>query len=98
MIKNPHDSAGDIRHIQETGDTGSILGLRSSPRGGHGNPLQYSFLENPRDRGAWWATVYRIAKSRIRLKQLSMYAYTSLTLATTVWFSISMAVPFNTVI
>ena len=35
--------------------------------GGNGNPLQYSCLENPMDRGAWWATVYRIAKSWIRL-------------------------------
>ena len=38
---------------------------------GNGNPLQCSCLENPRDRGAWWATVYGVAQSRIRLKQLS---------------------------
>ena len=38
------------------GDTGSIPGLGRSPEGGHGNPFQYSCLENPRDRGAWWAT------------------------------------------
>ena len=36
--------------------------------GGHGNPLQYSCLENPMDRGAWWATVHRVAKSRPQLK------------------------------
>ena len=42
---------------------------------GNGNPLQYSCLENPMDRGAWWATVHRVAKSQTRLKQLSMYAY-----------------------
>ena len=38
---------------------------------GNGNPLQYSCLENPRDRGAWWAAVYGVAQSRTRLKQLS---------------------------
>ena len=38
--------------------------------GGHGNPLQNSCLENPRDRGAWWAAVYGVAQSRTRLKQL----------------------------
>ena len=37
------------------GDTGSIPGLERPPEGGHGNPFQYSCLENPRDRGAWWA-------------------------------------------
>ena len=45
------------------GDMNSIPGLGRSPRGGNGNPLQYSFLENPMDRGAWWATVHRLAKS-----------------------------------
>ena len=38
---------------------------------GNGNPLQYSCLENPRDRGAWWAAIYRVGQSRTRLKQLS---------------------------
>ena len=46
-------------------------GLGRFPGGGHGNPLHYSCLENPIDRGAWWATVHRVAKSRTRLKQLS---------------------------
>ena len=41
---------------------------------GNGNPLQYSCLENPRDRGAWWAVVYGVAQSRTQLKQLSMHA------------------------
>ena len=50
-------SAGDI------GDMGSIPGLGRSPGDGHGNPLQYSCLENPMDRGAWWATVHEVAKS-----------------------------------
>ena len=43
---------------------GSILGLGSSPGEGNGNPLQYSCLENPMDRGAWWATVYRVESVR----------------------------------
>ena len=51
---------------------GSIPGLGRSPGGGHGNQLQYSCLENPIDRGAWWATVHRVSKSRARMKQLSM--------------------------
>ena len=45
----------------EAGDLGSIPGLGQSPGGGHGNPLQYSCLENPMDRGAWWATVQGVA-------------------------------------
>ena len=49
------------------GDLGSIPGLGRSPGEGHGNPLQYSCLENPMDRGAWWATVHGFAKSQTRL-------------------------------
>ena len=44
------------------GDLGLILGLGRSPGGGHGNPLQYPCLENPMDRGAWWAAVHGVAK------------------------------------
>ena len=55
------------------GDTGSILGSGRSPGGGHGNPLQYSCLENPMDRGAWRAIVYRVPKSQTGLKRLSMH-------------------------
>ena len=58
MVKNPPASAG------AAGDTGPIPGSKRSPGGGHGNPVQYSCLENPRDRGAWQATVHRIAKSQ----------------------------------
>ena len=47
------------------GDPGSIPGLGRSPEGGHGSPLQYSRLENPWDRGAWWATVHVVAQSRM---------------------------------
>ena len=60
VAKNPLANAGDIR------DVGLIPGLGRSPGGGHGNQLQYSCLENPIDRGAWWATIYRIAKSQIK--------------------------------
>ena len=49
------------------------LGQEDPPRGGHGNPLQYSCLENPKDRGAWWATVHRAAKSWTQLKRLSTH-------------------------
>ena len=58
-VKNPPANVGDIR------DEDSIPGLRRSPAGGHGDPLQYSCLENPMDRGTWRAMVYRVAKSQI---------------------------------
>ena len=51
VVKNLPANAGD------TGDTGSILGLRRSPGGGNGYPLQYPCPEDSMDRGAWWATV-----------------------------------------
>ena len=53
------------------GDPGSIPGLGRSPGEGNGNPLQYSCLENPMDRGAWWATVHGVAKSRTRLSDFT---------------------------
>ena len=49
------------------GDLGSVRGLGTSPGPGHGNPLQYSWLENPMDRGAWRATVHGVAESQTRL-------------------------------
>ena len=55
MVKNPPANAGDAR------DTGSIPRLGRSPGGGHGNPLLYSCLGNPMDRGAWWTTVRGVA-------------------------------------
>ena len=64
----PTASVGDIR------DVGSIPEPGRSPGGLHGNPLQYSCLENPMNRGAWWATVHRITKSLTRLKQISTHA------------------------
>ena len=45
-------------------DLASILGLGRSPGGGHGNPLKYSSLEHPMDRGNWWATVHGVTKSQ----------------------------------
>ena len=45
-----------------TGDVGSVPGLRRSPGEGNGNPVQYSFLENPMDRGTWWATAHGVTK------------------------------------
>ena len=57
MGKNPPANSGDIR------DTGLIPGSRRSLGGGHSNPLQYSFLENPMDRGDWWATVHGVTES-----------------------------------
>ena len=50
------------------GDLGSIPGLGRSPLEGNGNPLQYSCLENPMDRGAWQATVHDVAKSQTQLR------------------------------
>ena len=57
MVKEPPANAGDIR------DAGSILESERSPGGGQGNSLQYPGLENPMKRGAWRATVDRVAKS-----------------------------------
>ena len=68
MVKNLPANAGDIR------DEGSISGLGRSSGGRHGNPLQYSCLENPI--GAWQAIVQRVMESRTWLKQLSMHAHT----------------------
>ena len=50
--------------MQGTGPKGSIPGSGRSPRGGHGNPLQYSCLDYPMDRGAWWAIVHRLQRVR----------------------------------
>ena len=56
-VKNSPANAGDVR------DAGPVLGLERSPGEGNGYPLQYSWLDNPMDRGAWQATVHRVAKS-----------------------------------
>jgi len=59
VVENPLTNAGDIR------DAGLMPGLRKSPGRGHGNPLQYSRLENPMDRGAQWTTAHEVPKSWI---------------------------------
>ena len=65
MAKNPPANAGDIRNVN------SVPGSGGSPGGGNGNPLWYSCLENSMDRGTGRATVHRVAKSWIQLRQLS---------------------------
>ena len=62
LVKNPPANAGNIR------DTGSIPESGKSHGGGHGNPLQYFYLENPMDRGTWQAEVHRVTQSRTLLK------------------------------
>ena len=62
-------------NAEDAGASGLIPGSGRPPRGGHSNPLQRSCLENPVDRGAWRATVHRVAKSWTRLKWLSRYVH-----------------------
>ena len=64
VVKNLPANAGDMGLIPE---------WRRAPGGGHGNPLQYSCLGKPMDRGDWWATVHRVAKNWTQLKQLSTH-------------------------
>ena len=64
MVKNPLVNAGDVR------DLGPIPESERSPGGEHGNPLQYSCLENPMDGEAWWAAVHGVAKSWTRLSDV----------------------------
>ena len=66
-VKNLPAYAGDFK------DPGLIPGSGRPPGAGHGNPLQYSCLENPMDRGARWATVHGVAKSRTQLKRFSTH-------------------------
>ena len=60
-------------HARDLRDMGSIPGSGRCPGGGHGNPLQYSCLENSMDRGAWWATVHSAVKSQAQLKRLRTF-------------------------
>ena len=75
VVKNPPANARDIR------DVGLIPGLKRSPGGEHGNPLQYSCLENPMGRGAWWTAVHGVAKNWTRLSDF--------TFTLTVWITIN---------
>ena len=70
VVKNPPANAGNTR------DSGLIPGLGRSPGEGNGNPLQYSCLENPMDRGAWEATVYGVTKSQTRLSDFTSLIFT----------------------
>jgi len=68
VVKEWPANAGGLRHA------GSIPGSGRSPGGEHGSPLQYSCLENPMERGAWWNTIHRVTKSQTQLNQLSIHA------------------------
>ena len=68
MVKNPLANSRDVRDASLISESGR------SPEEGNGNPLQYSCLENFMDRGAWRATVHRVAKNQIPLKRLSTHA------------------------
>ena len=72
VVKNPPANAGDLR------DLGSVHGSERSPGEGHGNPLQYSCLENFMDRGAWQATVHGVIRSQTQLKWLGMHSFLKL--------------------
>ena len=69
MVKNPPANA------RNSGDVGSVPGSGRSPGEGNDNPLQYSCMVNPIDRGAWWATVQGLSKSRIRLSTHTLKKY-----------------------
>ena len=75
MVKNLPAHAGDAgdAHAGDVGGAGSIPESGSSPGGGHGNPLQYSCLENSMGRGAWGITVHRVAKSQTRLSMHTLH-------------------------
>ena len=63
----PVSSVSQVANAGDARDAGSILGLGRCPGEGHGNPLQYSYLENPMNRGAWRATVHGVTKTQPRL-------------------------------
>ena len=62
-----HSGKESACHAGDARDVGSIPGFGRSPGEGNGNPLQYSCLENPMDRGAWWAIVHRVVNNQIQL-------------------------------
>ena len=80
VVKNSPANAGDIRQV------GSIPGSGWSPGGGNGNPLQYSCLENPMDRGAWRATVHGVTQSQTRLRDLACAPSPTLEMTSLVFF------------
>ena len=78
QLLRPPQVAPEVKNLSakawDVGDMGSFAWWERSPGGGHGNPLQYSCLENPMDREAWRATVHRVTKSQTWLKHISMCA------------------------
>ena len=74
MVNNSPANTGDVRDIR---DASLIPESGRSPEGGHGNPPQYSCLENPMERGAWWATVHGVAESWMLLKWLSVHTHSN---------------------
>ena len=80
VVKNLPANAGDIR------DEGLIPESGIFPKGGHGNPLQYSCLENPMDREALWVTVHRDTKNQARLNRFSTLACSRITCNFVVYF------------
>ena len=79
-------SKESVCNARDSRDLGLISGSGRSPGGRQGNPLQYFCLENPTDRGAWWAIVHEVSKSQTRLKQLSTACNTGLGIRET-WVS-----------
>ena len=82
MVKEYACNAGDA------GDIGLIPGLETSPGEGHGNPFQYSCLENPMDRGAWWTAVHRVIESEVTEHACNAFyvgLYISMGLYTFIW-------------
>ena len=70
MVKNPPTNAGESRDVEFD------PWIEMTPLGGNSNPLQYSCLGNPMDRGAWWATVHGVSRSQTQLNtQHSLYSY-----------------------
>ena len=80
MVKNLHANAGDIE------DMGSIPGFERSPGEGNGNPLQYSCLGNPMDRGIWWAIVHGVAEELHMTYQLNKKNNTTLNTCTVLFY------------
>ena len=74
MIRMGFPGGSVVKNPPANADVGLIPRLGSFPEGGHGNSLQYSFLENPVDRGAWWATVQGVTKSQTQLSTHPWYA------------------------
>ena len=82
VVKNPPANPGDVR------DVDSIPGSGRSPGGGNGKPLRYSCLENPMDRGTWWATVHRVTNSWMWLKWLRTHVRSGYSVTDHAWNSV----------